>query len=339
MAKAKHTASVAQRREQERVQRARRSANTRIQTGSRRSPQKSSRGTWIFIGSLVGVVVITIAAFILYANFAKPTADTKTATPSVFKSITAVKPDLLSQVNAGGIESNVSSIVKPVKNIPVLKGPNGKPEIFYMGGEFCPYCAAQRWSMIIALSRFGSFNKPLAPIISSESNIPTYTFHGLSYKSDYLDFVPVEVSDNNQPPKPFETLTPDQERLVKTYDAPPYTSADSAGSFPFMSMGNQYVVAGAYFSPTLLVGKTHAEIEQQIQDSTTDISRGVLGAANYMTAQICTLTNNQPANVCTADPIPAIQGKLPKASISNASIGVAAIDVPLVTAHVRKYGA
>ena len=32
---------------------------------------------------------------------------------------------------------------------------NGKPEMLYIGAEFCPYCAASRWSMALALSRFG----------------------------------------------------------------------------------------------------------------------------------------------------------------------------------------
>ena len=35
---------------------------------------------------------------------------------------------------------------------------NGKPEVLYMGAEYCPYCAAERWAMIVALSRFGTFS-------------------------------------------------------------------------------------------------------------------------------------------------------------------------------------
>ena len=27
-----------------------------------------------------------------------------------------------------------------------------------MGAEYCPYCAAERWSMIVALGRFGTFS-------------------------------------------------------------------------------------------------------------------------------------------------------------------------------------
>ncbi|GCE17497.1 DUF929 family protein [Dictyobacter kobayashii] len=323
MSKTKHTTSAAQRREQERLRRTQRGQNTR--TTNKRRQQKSSLNTWLLIGGIVVAIALIIGGFIYFGEQQKATI-TKTATPNVFKSLTTVKPELLSSVGTGGLDKNVASIIKPVKGAQVLKGPTGKPEVFYMGGEFCPYCGAQRWAMIVALSKFGSFQKPLTPIVSSESNVPTYSFYQSSYKSDYIDFVPVEVSDNQASPQPLEKLTPQQEQLVKTYDAPPYTSAQSAGSFPFLSIASQFVSAGAYYSPDLLVGHSFDDILNQIQDPTTDISRSVLGSANYLIAQICKTTNNQPGNVCTADPIPTIQGKLPTALIDNSS--VASIDAP-----------
>ena len=33
----------------------------------------------------------------------------------------------------------------------------GKPEILYIGAEYCPYCATERWPLAVALSRFGTF--------------------------------------------------------------------------------------------------------------------------------------------------------------------------------------
>ncbi len=36
----------------------------------------------------------------------------------------------------------------------------GKPELLYMGGEFCPFCAAQRWALAAAVSRFGTAVRP-----------------------------------------------------------------------------------------------------------------------------------------------------------------------------------
>ena len=79
-----------------------------------------------------------------------------------------------------------------------LTGPNGKPLIFYFGAEFCPYCAAERWPLIVALSRFGTFTG-LSTTTSSSSdaypNTPTFTFRAASYTSDYVSFQAVEASD------------------------------------------------------------------------------------------------------------------------------------------------
>ncbi|GCE25460.1 hypothetical protein KDA_09440 [Dictyobacter alpinus] len=339
MAKMKHTTSAAQRREQERLRREQRNQNTKNQArgGRRVQRQRSSRNTWLLIGGIIVALVLIIAGFIYFGEQQKASV-VKTATPNIFKSVTTVSPDLLSRVGTGGLESTISPILKPVKGAPVLKGPNGKPQVFYMGGEFCPYCAAQRWAMTIALSKFGSFEKPLTPIVSSESNVPTYSFYKSSYKSQYLDFVPVEVSDNGNPPQTLEALTTEQQQLVKTYDAPPYTSAQSAGSFPFISIGNQYVSAGSYFPPTLLVGHTYDDIINQMKDPTSDISRGMLGSANYMIAQICKITNNQPGDVCNADPIPSIQGKLPRASLPVGGSAIASVGFSQ-DANRRRYGA
>lgn len=328
MSKAKHTTSAAQRREQERLRRVQRSQNKENQpSGRRRTQQHATRNTLLLIGGIVVILVLVIAGFIYFGEQQKSSI-IKTAKPDVFKSLTTVSPDLLSSVNTGGLQSTIGSVLKPVKGAHILKGPTGKPELFYMGGEFCPYCGAQRWAMIIALSQFGVFERPLTPIISSESLVPTYSFYKTSYKSQYLDFVPVEVSDNQSPPKTLENLTPEQQQLVKTYDVPPYTSAQSSGSFPFMSVGNQYVSAGSYFSPTLLTGHSYTDIISQMKDPTTDISRGMLGSANYMIAQICKTTNNQPGAVCNADPIPTIQGKLPRASLPIDNTVTASIRIP-----------
>ncbi len=42
----------------------------------------------------------------------------------------------------------------------------------------------------------------------------------------------------------------------------------------------------------------------------TNVSKGILGSANYLTAEICASTQNQPANVCRASYIQQIQRSL-----------------------------
>jgi hypothetical protein len=74
----------------------------------------------------------------------------------------------------------------------------------------------------------------------------------------------------------------------------------------------------------VLIGHSWDDIANQIQDPSTDISKGVLGAANYLTAAICLATQNQPSSVCSANPIPQIEGSLPKASNSDNQLGLVA---------------
>lgn len=336
MAKTKsRPASAAQRREQERQQRAQytnTSQNTRTpQARGRRRAKKSNSGLWIGGGILLGVLVI-VGLFVFLANQQKP--PTATATPQVFNTITNVNPNLLSTVNTGGLDSSVKSLLLPVKNTPILKGPTGKPQFFYMGAEYCPYCAAQRWGMIVALSRFGKFDKPLTPIVASENSVPTYSFYKGSYTSQYLDFVPVEVEDNGTTPQPLEKLSPDQQQLVNKYDGPPYTQ--STGAYPFMDIGNQLVSSGALFPPDILVGNSHQQIADQLKDPNSKMSQAILGSANYITASICTITQNQPSNVCTTNPVPQIQQSLPKTTaFSSGNTLLASMDIPPVVTTRR----
>ncbi len=35
---------------------------------------------------------------------------------------------------------------------------DGKPEMLFIGAEYCPHSAAERWPLYIALSKFGTFS-------------------------------------------------------------------------------------------------------------------------------------------------------------------------------------
>ena len=166
-------------------------------------------------------------------------------------------------------------------------------------------------------------------------NVPTFSFHKSTYTSQYIDFVSVETTDNND--QPLEQLTPEQTQLFSIYDAPPYVSAQSKGSIPFLMIGNQQVSTGAFFSPQVLIDQSYQDIAAQLKDPNSDIAKGVLGTANYLTAAICAATNNQPANVCTSGPIPQIRGLLPKASVGSSGLQLGLMDTPR-DAVVRRQG-
>ncbi len=50
--------------------------------------------------------------------------------------------------NAIGKGTNVGALI-PTMGQPALTS-GGKPQIVYMGAEYCPYCAAERWAMVVA---------------------------------------------------------------------------------------------------------------------------------------------------------------------------------------------
>lgn len=84
-------------------------------------------------------------------------------------------------------------------------------------GEFCPYCAMERWALVMALDQFGNFTN-LTPITSAEDHVPTYTFYGSSYTSSKIDFEPAEISNNVSPNSgSFQSMNALQNQLFNKY--------------------------------------------------------------------------------------------------------------------------
>jgi len=192
---------------------------------------------------------------------------------------------------------------------------DGKPLVIYVGAEYCPYCAAQRWGMVVALSRFGSFTGLQTTHSSSTDAFPntaTLSFHGTTYTSAYLSFQGVETKSNVRRGNTYATLdkpTAQQEQLLQKYDAPPYVPASSTGAIPFIDFGNRYFAAGASISPQLLAGMSASDIARALSDPSSPIAQAVGGSANAFTAAICDLTGARPGDVCTSASATAYAGK------------------------------
>jgi hypothetical protein len=340
----KHRAQVQQQRQERLAAPTNRSGRTK---NSRRVAQK--RNPWLFIGGTVVVIAVIVGFFIVLSNQSTPKASTSnpTGTPvdaTTLQQVTNVDPGLLSQIGTGG----VANPFKLTQGSPAaLIGPTGKPEVFYYGAEFCPLCAAERWGVVVALSRFGTFHNLHEMTSTSNDSYPntsTFTFYQSSYTSQYIDFVAVEAED--QQSTPLQTPTANEQQLVTTYDGPPYIAAQYAGGFPFMDFGNRYLILGASYDPSVLrTDPTNANStplsQQQIasQLSTENsLSKNVLGVANYFTAAICSLSKNQPSNVCSDTAIQQIETSLSKLSLSgspSARISLASVAAPF-TMDVRR---
>ena len=88
-------------------------------------------------------------------------------------------------------------------------------------------------------------------------------------------------------------LTAGQQALITKYDAA------NQGAIPFIDFGNKFMSVGATYDPSVLSGLSWSQIAADLQTPTSPVARSVLGAANYTTAAICGMTNDQPASACT----------------------------------------
>jgi hypothetical protein len=322
MAKTKQKpVSAAQRREREKQQRQQRySSNQASRSQTRYKDKKQGQSNmrqWLLIGGVLVIIAIIIGVFIIFSNqqSGTPSGPGK-ASSQVFNAVTNVHPDVLATVGTGGVQNPLHTVNPPP---PVLVGPTGKPQFLYIGAEYCPYCAAQRWATVVALSRFGTFDK-LYQTTSSSTDIfpstPTFTFYtghygGPFYTSKYIDFVPVETEDQQQ--NPLQTPTTDQQNLLNTYDAPPYTT--QSGSIPFIDIANQYIMVGASYNAQDLQNMQWQDIANSLSDPTSTVAKDILGTANYMTAGICITTHQQPGSVCNTVVIQKIEQSLGKLSL------------------------
>ena len=261
--------------------------------------------TMVVIKAAGGSSVPSVGASHLATGGAAATAQPATASlaPSVTASLSVPAATLDAVGSPGGVLPPT-----PVGSGTILRGTDGKPLITYVGAEYCPYCAAERWAIAVALSRFGTFSN-LSGTHSSGSDIypntQTLSFYGSSYSSSYVDFQPVEEATNRQVGGQYQALqrpTAAQTSLMSTYD--------SGGSIPFFDIANRYVITGASFSPQVLQGLSQAQIAAQLRDPSSPVAQAIDGTANYITAAISRVTGNQPSSVADSSAVAAIAKRL-----------------------------
>jgi hypothetical protein len=190
-----------------------------------------------------------------------------------------------------GVGTSQSPPVKDTSGTPLTA--SGKPKVLYVGTEWCPFCAAERWPLTVALSRFGTFSGLEITNSSPDDvhpNTPTLSYAHSTYTSPYVSFDANEIEDGNR--KPLMTLSPENKNIFET---------KGSGSYPFIDFAGLYLQNGAQYDPSVLpAGNKHLEVAQSLTNTDSDISQAVLGSANVLTAVICKATNNQPQNVCTS---------------------------------------
>ncbi len=294
--------------------------------------KKDRTGLYMGIGVTLLLAAIVVV-FIIVRNQplstnTNPALKRAPADKTVVLELTNVPQSIWEKVGKGSVVKNAFIYHG---GQPPLSGPHGHPEFFYVGGEYCPYCAAQRWSMINALSRFGTFSN-LSQIQAYEYNVPSFSFYGSKYTSQYVDFVPKEIKGNT--PNAAQTNYVDLEKLTAT-EQKNFLQYDSGQNFPYVNIGNLYTGIGAgYDFAILLDSQSNAlswqSIASSLSNSKSTLAQGILGTANYMTAGICSLTKQQPASVCNVTLIQQIEQDMSKSS--TATPGTTPVATPSATA-------
>lgn len=270
---------------------------------ARQAQQKRTR---MILVAVVGVVIVVAVLVAILASGGSKKDSATTTVPgvtaeSVLASIAAIPAATYDAVGNGAASG------KPEAYAGTALTKDGKPELLYLGAEYCPFCAAERWAMVAALSRFGTFTGVSLTTSASEDvypSTPTFSFYGSTYTSEYLTFTPVETNTNKRAGNGYE-------RLQDPTDAQIAAATESGQTgIPLLLFGGKYFISGATLDPGVLAERNYSGIAQLMADTSKPISQAVLGAANGITAAICGMTGGQPAAVCTSPGVQAAKTAL-----------------------------
>ncbi|MBI4895044.1 MAG: DUF929 family protein [Candidatus Aenigmarchaeota archaeon] len=242
----------------------------------------------LIIISIFSLVVASVFAFVLFS---------KSSNDDIYKLNTEIQlssPNALKTIGNYYKQSNESY--------------SDKVTVFFVGTEYCTFCAAERWPLVESLKNFGSFEglgSLTTPSIGGEySDLPTYTFIGVKYNSSYLSFSNKETYNKNY--DELEKLTPQEVKIVDKYNP--------SGGAPFLMIAGKkgvYTQVSSGYSPATLSGLTFSQIQDNLKNNTdTKEVMSINKEADIITAIICHNNDNQPENICTRPSIKSLVEKI-----------------------------
>jgi len=249
-------------------------------------------------GISVGVVVVVVAVVVAIGLSGGGTsgAPRTTLAPSIEAHLTSVP---LSTLVAGAATGTQLQPAVALNGTPLSA--TSKPEILYIGAEFCSICATERWVMVAALSHFGTFsNLQQTHSAIRDGDIPTLSFYGSTFSSPYVTFTPVETTTNQPQGNYYKTLQTPTAAQQALWQAG-MTKAGQAGlGFPFIDIGGKYELITSQFPATTLEGHSFTDIANSVGDNTNSIGAAISASAAALIKYICATTGQQPATTCKA---------------------------------------
>ena len=157
----------------------------------------------------------------------------------------------------------------------------GKLFVFFLGAEYCPYCAAERWAIVRSLQKFGQWEGLKQTISAARDeqylNLPTYDFTKATYTSSHIEFVPREIKDREFKPlqKPLKT----EEKLLRKFNP--------KKEIPFLLIGGRFMQIGSGFPPKIFIGHTFRQTETELKKTESEIRKTIDEEANIISALLC----------------------------------------------------
>jgi Domain of unknown function (DUF929) len=268
-------------------------AQQRIAAQRAAQQRAQARRRWLVSIMAVGAVLALVVGFAAIKLTSGPPAEASEspASPGVAGQVTTVPETVLARVRGGGAVTTLHAVSAPG---PVLSI-GSKPAIVFVSEESCPFCAAERWPLTVALSHFGTWSHLGATRSSATDVFPntaTLSFRTASYRSSHLTLRTTELADNRG--HALQPLTALDHKLIRGYDVPPYVnSADQSGAVPFLDIGDRYILAGAQYDPQVLAGLSQAQIASQLRNPDSPVAEAIDGSANVIIAAIDNVLHHQ----------------------------------------------
>jgi hypothetical protein len=259
-----------------------------------RRQERNRRFGFIGLWTTLGLVVVLVVVLLVVNHKGSVSAGKNLNAPAPaalvadLASIPASDYAAVGVAEAKGSSRTVTGLQAVSGGTPVVT--DGKPTFMFIGGEFCPYCASERWAMAAALERFGTFSGLQTTKSSGTDQYPntaTLSFLTTKYTSKYVNFDASEIEDRAG--NKLQTPSKAAEASFQKYSP--------KGGIPFYSINNQYI-GSVQYSPEVLKGKSAAQIAAALKDPSSDIAKQALTSANILTAGICATTKQQPGAVC-----------------------------------------
>jgi hypothetical protein len=296
-----------------------RTVNSRPSTSDSRSPASPGRTgsrltpallTWGAIGLVIVIVAVLVVVKVSDGN--GPTISSHQAVlpapAALVKEISTVPSSVFNTV---GIDIPSTFAGNPpivISGQPPLNLDGKTPTMMYYGAEYCPFCAAERRGIAVALARFGTWSG-LDTTASGllDGDFSTLSFRYAKLDSPYINFVPIETCTNVVDPgatgcdgyKPLQEPTKQEQVVLDKYGSSKYVPDDIQGiAFLYIDIDNKVLYSGSTYQPTVLTGLSQVQIAGGLTDPSNPVTRSIIGTANYIDASICASSKDAPADVC-----------------------------------------